>query len=322
MNASRFGLGCMAMSGIYGPADRGESLATIDAAVEAGIVFLDTGDFYGMGQNELLLGEALRRHRRDDLVLSVKFGGRRDPGGGWLRHDASPDGVKASLAYTLTRLGTDHVDVYRPARLDDRVPVEETIGAIGEMIDAGWVRQAGLSEVGPETIRRAHATRPVADLQIEYSLVSRGIEAAILPTCRELGIGITAYGILSRGLLSGRWSAERELAQSDFRAHAPRFQGENLERNLALVEALRTVADSKGATVAQLATAWVAAQGGDVMPLVGARSRDQLQESLGALALELASGDLAEIEAAVPPGAAAGDRYAPAAMATLDSERA
>jgi aryl-alcohol dehydrogenase-like predicted oxidoreductase len=321
MSVSRFGLGCMAMSGMYGPSDRAEALRTIAVAVDAGITFLDTGDFYGMGHNELLIGEALKQLDRDALTISVKFGGLRDPGGAWVGHAAGSAFVKTSLAYTLTRLGVDHVDVYRPARLDPHVPIEETIGAIGEMIDAGWVRQVGLSEVGAETIRRAHAVRPIADLQIEYSLISRGIEDAILPTCRELGIGITAYGILSRGLLSGHWSADRELARSDFRAHAPRFQGENLERNLALVEALRRVADTKGATVAQLAIAWVASRGDDVMPLVGARRVDQLDEALGAARLELSEDDLAEIEAAVPAEAVAGERYGRAQMEMLDSER-
>ena len=321
MNASRFGLGCMAMSGMYGPADRAEALRTIAVAAGAGVTFLDTGDFYGMGHNELLIGEALKQLDRDALTISVKFGGLRDPSGAWVGHAAGAAFVKTSLAYTLTRLGVDHIDVYRPARLDPHVPIEETIGAIGEMIDAGWVRRVGLSEVGSETIRRAHAVRPVTDLQIEYSLISRGIEDDILPTCRELGIGITAYGILSRGLLSGHWSPDRELTGSDFRAHAPRFQGENLERNLALVEQLRRVADAKGATVAQLAIAWVASRGDDVMPLVGARRVDQLDEALGAAGIALTPEDIAEIEAAVPTDAAAGDRYGTAQMAMLDSER-
>jgi aryl-alcohol dehydrogenase-like predicted oxidoreductase len=318
---SALGLGCMAMSGMYGPADRAESIATIHAALDTGVTLLDTGDFYGMGHNELLIAEALRGRRREDVLISVKFGGLRDPSGAWLGHDGRPATVKTWLAYTLTRLGTDHVDVYRPSRLDHEVPIEETVGAIGELVDAGYVRHVGLSEVGADTIRRAHAVRPVVDLQIEYSLISRGIEAEILPTCRELGIAVTAYGVLSRGLISGHWSRERTTASGDFRSRAPRFGVENLDRNLELVETLRRLADERGATVAQLAVAWVLARGEDVIPLVGARRRDQLEESLGALAVELSDDDLAAIERAVPPDAAAGERYDPRQMAMLDSER-
>jgi aryl-alcohol dehydrogenase-like predicted oxidoreductase len=311
----------MAMSGMYGSADRGEAIATIHAALDAGVTLLDTGDFYGMGHNEVLIGEALRGRRREDVVVSVKFGSQRDPSGRPLAYDARPVAVKTALAYSLVRLGLDHVDVYRPARLDPDVPIEETVGAIGEMIDAGYVRHVGLSEVGAETIRRAHAVRPVCDLQIEWSLVTRGVEDEILPVCRELGIAITAYGILSRGLLSGHWRPDRELEGRDFRAHAPRFQGENLERNLALVERLRELADARGVTVAQLAIAWVAARGEDVFPLIGARRRKQLDESLAAAGIELTAEDLAALEAAVPRDAIAGERYPAAAMAQLDSER-
>ncbi len=243
---SALGLGAMGMSDFYGPADRDESIATIHAALDAGITLLDTGDFYGMGHNELLIAEALRGRKREDVLLSVKFGAQRDPAGNWIGYAASPPAVKTALAYTLRRLNTEYVDIYRPARLDSAVPIEETIGAIGELVQAGYVRHVGLSEVGAETIRRAAAVHPIADLQIEYSLVSRGIEDAILPTCRELGIGITAYGVLSRGLISGHWTKERSSAEHGFRAHSPRFVGENLDRNLALVEALRAIADAKG----------------------------------------------------------------------------
>ena len=318
---SALGLGCMGMSGMYGPADRAESIATIHAALDAGIDLLDTGDFYGMGHNELLIAEALRDRPREDYLLSVKFGAQRGPDGGWLGYDASPPAVKTALAYSLNRLGVEHIDVYRPARLDADVPIEETIGAIAELVQAGYVRHIGLSEVAADTIRRAAAVHPISDLQIEYSLISRGMEDEILPAARELGIGVTAYGVLSRGLLSGHWSAQRELTPGDFRSFSPRFQGENLEHNLALVDALRAIADARGATVAQVAIAWVLARGQDIVPLVGARRRDRLHEALGALDLTLGADDLAAIEDAVPAGAAAGSRYPEPAMAALDSER-
>jgi aryl-alcohol dehydrogenase-like predicted oxidoreductase len=294
--------------------------ATIDAALDAGINLLDTGDFYGMGHNELLIAEATRGRPRDDYLLSVKFGAQRGPDGVWLGYDASPPAVKTALAHSLTRLGIEHIDVYRPARLDPDVPIEETVGAIGEMVEAGYVRYIGLSEVGAETIRRAVAMHPICDVQIEYSLISRGVEAAILPACRELGVAVTAYGVLSRGLIGGHFAADRELAASDFRARAPRFSGTNRAHNLALVEELRGLAEAKGATVAQTAIAWVMARGGDVVALVGARTREQLQEALRALQLELGADDLAAIERAIPPDAATGERYPQQQMATLDSE--
>ena len=318
---SAFGLGCMGMSGMYGPADRAESIATIHAALEAGMTLLDTGDFYGMGHNEMLIGEALRSSQRKGAVVSVKFGALRDPAGGWSGVDARPAAVKNFLAYSLQRLGLDHIDIYRPARLDPKVPIEETVGAMAELVRAGYVRHIGLSEVGAKTIRRAAAVHPICDLQIEYSLVSRGIEDGILATCRELGIGISAYGVLSRGLISGHWRKE-STGPGDVRTYMPRFQAENVERNLALVEALRKIADAKGVTIAQLAIAWVAAQGEDIVPLIGAGRRDRLKEALGALDVALTPQDLTEIEKAVPKGAAAGERYAPAQMAHLDSERA
>ena len=315
------GLGCMGMSDFYGPADEAESIATIHAALDAGVTLLDTGDYYGMGHNELLLREALRGRDRGGVVLSVKFGLLRAPDGAIVGIDGRPAAVKSSLAYTLRRLGTDHVDIYRLGRVDPAVPIEETVGAIAEMVQAGYVRYVGLSEAGAGTVRRAHAVHPVADLQIEYSLLSRGIEAEILPACRELGVGVTAYGVLSRGLLSGHWSPDRVVADGDFRKTAPRFTGENLDRNLALVDALRAVADAKGATVAQVAIGWVLSRGEDIVPLVGARRRDRLAEALGALQFELTAEDLAAIERAVPAGAAAGDRYHAPQIATLDSER-
>jgi aryl-alcohol dehydrogenase-like predicted oxidoreductase len=317
---SAIGLGCMGMSGMYGPADRTESIATIHAALDAGITLIDTGDFYGMGHNEMLIGEALKGVQRDRFLVSVKFGALRDPAGGWLGYDARPPAVRNFLAYSLQRLGLDHIDIYRPARLDPRVPIEDTVGAIADMVKAGHVRYIGLSEVGAATIRRAAAVHPISDLQIEYSLNSRGIEDDILPTLRALGIGVTAYGVLSRGLIGGHWRKDAAGA-GDFRTHSPRFQGGNVERNLALVEALRKVAEGRNASVAQVAIAWVAAQGQDIVPLVGARRRDRLTEALGALALTLGADDLAAIERAVPRDAAAGARYAAAQMRDLDSER-
>ena len=317
---SALGLGCMAMSGMYGPADRAESLATLSAALDAGVTLLDTGDFYGMGHNELLIREALAGRRRGQLHLSVKFGALRDPSGGWLGVDARPAAVKSALAYSLQRLGVEYIDIYRPARLDPQVPIEDTIGAIAEMVRAGYVRHIGLSEVRADTLRRAAAVHPICDLQIEYSLISRGIEAQILPTCRALGVGITAYGVLSRGLISGHWRTAG-TRPGDFRAVSPRFQPGNVEKNLALVEALRTLADARGASVAQIAIAWVAKQGPDVIPLIGARTRERLHEALGAQALTLNADDLAAIERAIPPGVAAGERYPASQMAHLDSER-
>ncbi len=316
--SSVIGLGCMGMSDFYGPADQEESIATIHAALDAGITLLDTGDFYGMGHNELLIRDALRGRDRDGLLISVKFGALRDPQMGWNGYDSRPAAVKNFLTYSLRRLGVDHIDIYRPARLDPSVPIEDTVGAMADMVKAGYIRHIGLSEVGPETIRRAAAVHPISDLQIEYSLISRGIEEAILPTCRELGIGITAYGVLSRGLISGHWSKDR--AGQDFRSRSPRFQGENLDRNLALVERLRDIAQRIGGSVAQVAIAWVAAQGRDIVPLVGARRRDRLAEALGALDVTLSAEDLAQLAEALPPGAAAGERYPEAQLAHMDSE--
>ncbi|GAA2394609.1 aldo/keto reductase [Streptomyces coeruleofuscus] len=319
---SALGLGCMGMSALYGEADRAESVATIHAALDAGVTLLDTGDFYGMGHNEMLIGEALRTAsaaRREQALVSVKFGALRDPDGGWSGYDGRPAAVKNFAAYSLQRLGVDHIDVYRIARLDPDVPIEETVGAIAELVEKGYVRHIGLSEVGADTIRRAAATAPISDLQIEYSLISRGIEDEILPTTRELGIGITAYGVLSRGLISGHFTADRQLGAGDFRAMSPRFQGDNLRHNLNLVEALRKIAEQKGVSVAQIAIAWALSRGEDIVPLVGARRRDRLTEALGALDVTLAAADLAAIEEAVPPGAAAGDRYPAAQMAHLES---
>ncbi|MBV9196772.1 MAG: aldo/keto reductase [Solirubrobacterales bacterium] len=320
-HVSRLGLGCMGMSGVYGPADEEESVATIHAALDAGINLLDTGDFYGMGHNELLIARALAGRGRDRAVISVKFGAQRGPDGSWLGYDARPQAVKTALAYSLRRLRSDHIDVYRPARLDPAVPIEETVGAIAEMVQAGYVRHIGLSEVGAETIRRAATVHPICDLQIEYSLISRAIEGSILPTCRELGIAVTAYGVLSRGLLTGRYPADSRR-QGDSRARMPRFRDENLRHNLTLVDRLRSIAEARDATASQVAIAWVLSRGEDIVPVVGARRREQLTEALGALELDLLPEECAEIEQALPAGAVAGSRYDEAQMAHLDSERA
>jgi aryl-alcohol dehydrogenase-like predicted oxidoreductase len=306
----------MGMSGMYGPADDSESLATIHAALERGVTLLDTGDYYGMGQNELLIARALRG-KRDKAVVSVKFGVLRAPDGTWLMSDARPAAVKNFLAHTLTRLGLDHVDIYRPGRLDPAVPIEDTIGAIADMVKAGYVRHIGLSEVGVDTIRRANTVHPISDLQIEYSLISRGPEARIFPALARLNIGVTAYGALSRGLLSGSVPGPR----GDLRAGLPRFLGENLARNQRLVETLRRLAADKGVTPAQLAIAWVLAKNPGIVPLLGARTRAQLDDSLGALKVVVSAGDLAKIEEALPPTAVAGTRYDERQMRILDSER-
>jgi len=311
-----FALGCMGMSGMYGKSDDGESIATIHAALDAGVNLIDTGDFYGMGHNEMLIGRALR-DRRDKALLSVKFGALRSPDGGWGGVDTRPAAVKNFLAHSLTRLGTDHVDIYRPARLDPAVPIEDTVGAIADLVKAGYVRAIGLSEVGAETIRRAHAVHPISDLQIEYSLISRDPETKIFPVLSSLGIGVTAYGVLSRGLLTG----SRPTGQGDFRAYLPRFSGDNRDRNQPLIDTLQRLAAERGVRPAQLAIAWVLAKGKDIVPVVGARTRAQLADSLGALAIELSPAEIAAIEAAVPPSAVAGTRYDEHQMRALDSER-
>ncbi|HXR14082.1 MAG TPA: aldo/keto reductase [Solirubrobacteraceae bacterium] len=320
-SVSAIGLGCMGMSGTYGPVDDAESVATIRAALDAGVTLLDTGDFYGMGHNELLIRDALSARERGEALLSVKFGALRGPDNRFAGNDTRAVAVHNFLAYSLRRLGTDHIDIYRPARLDPNVPIEETVGAIAEMVAAGYVRQIGLSEVGAETLRRAQAVHPICDVQLEYSLLARGVEASVLPAARELGIAVTAYGVLTRGLLSGTWTPERRLAASDIRAHSPRYTGEHLKHNLALVDAVAAVAAQLGASVAQVAIAWVLSRGDDIVALVGSSRRDRLAGALGALELRLGEDALSALEHAVPPGAAAGSRYPEAAMAQLDSER-
>jgi aryl-alcohol dehydrogenase-like predicted oxidoreductase len=318
---SAVGLGCMGMSDLYGPADREEGIATIHAALDAGITLLDTGDFYGAGHNEMLIADALRERPREKVFIAVKFGAMRAPDGAFIGIDGRPVAVKNFLAYTLKRLGTDYVDLYQPSRVDPAVPIEDTVGAIKQMMEAGHVRHIGLSEAGAETLRRAHAVHPISWLQIEYSLMSRGIEAEILPAARALGVPITAYGILSRGLLGGHWSKEAGKGPRDIRAHLPRFAAGNVDRNLALVGALSAIARELGATVAQVAIAWVISRGPDIIPLVGARRRDRLHEALGARDLRLSSDDLARLERAVPAEGVAGTRYDPHQMRMLDSEK-
>ncbi len=309
-------LGCMGMSGMYGATDDGESIATIHAAIDAGINLIDTGDFYGMGHNEMLIGRALR-FIREQVLISVKFGAQRGPEGSWLGYDARPAAVKTALAYSLKRLGVDYIDIYRPARLDPNVPIEDTIGAIAEMVKAGYVRYIGLSEVGPDTIRRAAQVHPIVDLQIEYSLVTRGPEARIFPVLDELGIGVTAYGVLSRGLLS----ASQPAASGDLRSRLPRFTGDNLVHNKHLVAQLTEIANGKGITPAQLAVAWVLSKSSSIVPVIGARTRSQLTETLHAIDVKLSARELAAIEAAVPPAAVAGTRYDEHQMRVLDSEK-
>jgi aryl-alcohol dehydrogenase-like predicted oxidoreductase len=309
-------LGCMGMSGMYGPADERESIATIHDALDHGVTLLDTGDFYGAGHNEMLIGRALR-DRRDQVLVSVKFGALRTPDGNWGGVDARPVAVRNFLTYTLSRLGLDHVDIYRPARLDPAVPIEETVGAIAGLVSAGYVRAIGLSEVGPDTIRRAQAVHPIADVQIEYSLISRAPETRIFPLLEELGIGVTAYGVLSRGLLSG----SKPKATGDFRASLPRFTSENREQNDRVVGVLRQLAAEKEIQPSQLAVAWVLAKGKSIVPVVGARTRVQLAESLAALRVVLSPAELARIEEALPMSAVAGTRYDAHQMQVLDSER-
>ena len=318
---SAAGLGCMAMSGGYGVPDDAESIATIHAALDAGVTLIDTGDFYGMGHNEMLVGKALEGGKRSQAFLSVKFGALRTPDGAMIGYDLRPAAVKNFLAYTLRRLKTDYIDLYQPARYDRAVPIEDTLGAILDLVKAGYVRHVGLSEISARTLKRAAATFPIAALQIEYSLASRGIERNILPAARALDIPVVAYGVLSRGLISEATLANG-AAGGEIRSRMPRFTGENFQRNRALVEALRDIARVRGVSVAQLAFAWLASRGGDIVPLIGARTRAQLADALAGLRLALSDDELAAIERVVPKDAIAGERYGPLAMKHLDSELA
>ena len=315
-------LGCMGLgqSALYGPSDPGEAVRTIHAAVAAGVTLLDTGDFYGMGQNELLIRRALSESgsgTRDKLILSVKTGALRGPNGTWLGPDCRPASIKNALAQTLSKLGVDSIDIYRPARLDDSIPIEETVGAIADMVKQGFVRHIGLSEMSLETVRKAQTVAPICDLQIEYGLPTRTIETKILPGLRVLAVGVTAYGVLGRGLLTGTIPASK----GDFRRFLPRFTGTNLNTNRTLAEALATAAAERGATAAQMAIAWALSRGEDIVPLLGCRTVAQFEEALGALEITLDTAEIQALEAAVPADKVAGSRYDKHSMAHLDSER-
>jgi aryl-alcohol dehydrogenase-like predicted oxidoreductase len=313
---SPLGLGCMGMSGMYGATDDRESVATIQAAIERGINLIDTGDFYGMGHNEMLIGRALAG-RRDRAILSVKFGALRGPDNSWIGFDGRPAAVKNFAAYSLKRLGVDVIDVYRPARLDPVVPIEDTVGAVKDLIQKGYVRHLGLSEVGADTIRRAHRVQPVVDLQIEYAIATRRPEATIFPALAELGISATLYGVLSRGLLGG----SKPQGKGDFRAFLPRFSAEHQSTNASVVERLQSHAKERGLTPGQLAIGWTLAKQPRFVTLVGAKTRAQLDDAIGALERPLTNADLEAIERIAPEGAIQGDRYASEAMKHLDSER-
>ncbi len=317
---SAIGLGCMGMSGMYGATDDAESVRAIHAAIAGGVTLIDTGDFYGMGHNELLIGRALRElgpATREKIVLSVKFGAMRTPSGAWLGFEGRPAAVKNFLAYSLVRLGVREIDIYRPARLDDKIPVEEMMGGVADMVRQGFVRQAGLSEVGVETARRAQTVIPITDVQLEYGLPTRGMEAKVLPGLGALGIGVTAYGVLGRGLLTGALPTEK----ADFRRFLPRFTGANLSKNQTLAAALGEVAAARGVSPVQMAVAWVLSRGEQIVPILGARTVRQVEEMLGAVELTLSDEELQALEQAVPAGEVAGTRYDKQAMTHLDSER-
>jgi aryl-alcohol dehydrogenase-like predicted oxidoreductase len=310
LEVSALGLGCMGMSQSYGEGDRDESIATIHRALDLGVTFLDTADVYGQNTNEELVGAAIKQ-RRDEVVLATKFGIAGDPADASVRTiNGQPDYVRSACDASLRRLGVDHIDLYYQHRVDRKVPIEDTVGAMGELVGAGKVRYLGLSEPGPETLRRAHATFPISALQNEWSLWARDLESGLLPVARELGIGIVPYSPLGRGFLTGQIKSPDDFDEDDFRRALPKFQGENFDKNLELVEKVRQLADQRGVTAGQLALAWVMAQGDDVAPIPGTKRRQYLEENAGAVEVTLRPEDLAALDAIMPPGAAAGARYA------------
>ncbi len=309
------GLGCMSLSGLYGSVSDETGIKVIHSALDKGLDIFNTGDFYGTGHNELLLGRAIK-DRRDKAFISVKFGALRSPDGGWVGFDARPAATKNFLTYSLTRLGVDYVDLYQPARIDPAVPIEETIGAISELVKGGYVRHIGLSEVSPATLRRAHSVHPISAVEIEYSLFDREIETELIPTVRELGVAIMSYGVLSRGMIQSQGKVQ--VKEKDYRAHLPRFSGENLERNLQLVAKLQKLAAEKKITATQLAFAWVLSRGKDIFALTGAKSIEQLTEVVGAESVTLSEADLSLLNEWFPLGVAAGDRYGKPQMAMLN----